>query len=623
MLCAGVLPGCCGQIRWTSTIKIHRDQTDARRDVEPNQTKTGAKNIVRVTADQSAARHYDTRTSAALSYVNGSSDRPLRYETLGAALRRAAAQWGERDALIACHQGVRLKYHELNARCETLAAGFLTALQPGDRIGIYAANCVEWMLTQYAAAKAGLILVNINPASRARELAHVLKKAGCKALVTAARFKSSDYLAMLCELAPEIRTQRSGALELESLPALRWIMSLEPCDLTGVETFDAVAGHGGADQRAQLEALAHQLQPDDPVNIQFTSGTTGSPKGATLTHFNILNNGLFTGHAMRLTPGDRVCIPVPLYHCVGMVMGNLGCLTHGAAAVYPAAAFEPLSVLKALSAERCTAMYGVPTMFMAILNHPERGQYDLSSVRTGSMAGAPCPVALMQRVVTEMNMREITIAYGMTETSPVSFQSDVDESLERRVTTVGRIHPHLEAKVVDVEGRVVPRGVSGELCTRGYSLMRGYWGEPEKTAEAIDAAGWMHTGDVAVLDPEGYCNIVGRIKDIVIRGGENIYPREVEEFLLSHPQVQAAACFGVPDPFMGEELCAWVQLRAAAESTEAEIRGFCKGRIAHYKVPRYVRFVESYPMTVSGKIQKFLMREQMIEELGLAAAVTA
>lgn len=548
----------------------------------------------------------------------------MLYETIGRALQRASEAWGDREALVARHQSVRLTYRELDERAEALAAGLLAlGLEPGDRVGIWAPNCVEWTLTQYATAKAGIILVNINPAYRVRELEYVLNKVACKALVTAATFKSSNYLDMLCELAPEIRQHAPGALRAAKLPSLRSIISLEPTNLSAATPFASVAAFAGAKERARLQEISRTLQADDPINIQFTSGTTGSPKGATLTHFNIINNGFFVGEAMRLGTEDRLCIPVPLYHCVGMVMGNLGCLTHGAMAVYPSFGFDPLAVLEAVSAERCTALYGVPTMFIAILDHPDIGRFDLSSLRTGNMAGAPCPTAVMERVISQMNMREVTIAYGMTETSPVSFQSNVDDSLERRVSTVGRIHPHVEVKIIDSERRVVPRGVSGELCTRGYSVMHGYWDDAQKTNEVIDAAGWMHTGDLAVLDEEGYCNIVGRIKDMVIRGGENIYPREIEEFLFTHPKIQAVACFGVPDPVFGEETCAWVQVRAGAQASEEEVRAFCKGKIAHYKVPRYVRFVDAFPMTVTGKIQKFLMRERMIQELGLRIEKTA
>jgi fatty-acyl-CoA synthase len=557
------------------------------------------------------------------SYVRGATSPPLMYETIGRALERAAERWPDRAAIVVRHQQRRLSYAELNSEADQLAAGLLAlGLEPGERIGIWAPNCLEWVLTQYAAAKLGLILVNVNPAYRVHELEYVLNKVGCKALVTASSFKSSDYLAMLRELAPEIE-HGGGTLQSARLPSLRAIVTLEPSELPAALSFAEVGSLARPEHRARLAQIAEDLQPDDPINIQFTSGTTGAPKGATLTHFNILNNGHQVGEAMRLTDRDRICVPVPLYHCFGMVMGNLGCLTHGAAAVYPSAGFEPLAVLEAVQAERCTALYGVPTMFIAELDHPEFDRFDLSSLRTGIMAGSPCPIAVMQRVVERMHMGEVTIAYGMTETSPVSFQSDVGDPVERRVSTVGRIHPHLEVKIVDERGRIVPRGVSGELCTRGYSVMHGYWDEPERTAEAIDAARWMHTGDLATIDAEGYCNIVGRIKDMIIRGGENIYPREIEEFLFRHPAIRAVACFGVPDPALGEVLCAWVQLRPGMRASEQEIQAFCKNQIAHYKVPRYVRFVDAFPMTVTGKVQKFVMRERMIGELALRTETTA
>ncbi len=557
------------------------------------------------------------------SYVRGASAPPLLYETIGGALERAAERWPDREAIVVRHQQRRLSYGELNCEADQLAAGLLAlGLEPGERIGIWAPNCLEWALTQYAAAKLGLILVTVNPAYRVHELEYVLNKVGCSALVTASSFKSSNYLSMLRELVPEIERGR-GPLQTARMPSLRAIISLEPSELPAVLSLAEVGSFARPEHRIHLARIAEDLQPDDPINIQFTSGTTGAPKGATLTHFSILNNGNLVGEAMRLTECDRICVPVPLYHCFGMVMGNLTCMTHGAAVVYPSAGFEPLAVLETVQAERCTALYGVPTMFIAELDHPEFSRFDLSSLRTGIMAGSPCPIAVMQRVVQHMHMREVTIAYGMTETSPVSFQSGIDDPLERRVSTVGKIHPHLEVKIVDERGRIVPRGVSGELCTRGYSVMHGYWDEPERTAEVIDATRWMHTGDLATLDSEGYCNIVGRIKDMIIRGGENIYPREIEEFLFRHPMIQAVACFGVPDSALGEVLCAWVQLRAGTQASEQQIQEFCRNQIAHYKVPRYVRFVDAFPMTVTGKVQKFIMRERMIQELGLTTQTTA
>ena len=530
---------------------------------------------------------------------------------------------GDRPALIVRHQDVRWSYAELNAKVDACAAGLIAlGLEPGDRVGIWSPNNSEWAITQFATAKAGLILVNINPAYRLAELEYALNKVGCKALITADRFKTSDYVGMLRELAPEIDGSAPGELQAARLPTLRTLIRIGgPAD--GFLGFADVLGLGGASERARLKELAPQLQFDEPINIQFTSGTTGAPKGATLTHHNILNNGFFIGEAQRLSDQDRVCIPVPLYHCFGMVLGNLACITHGAAMVYPSEGFDPLARLETVEAERCTALYGVPTMFIAELGHPEFERFDLSSLRTGIMAGSPCPIEVMKRCVSDMHMSEVTIAYGMTETSPVSTQTSFDDSLERRVTTVGRVHPHVEVKIVDGDGRIVPPGTAGELCTRGYSVMLGYWDDEEQTAEAIDAARWMHTGDLATIDEDGYCNIVGRIKDMVIRGGENVYPREIEEFLFRHPEIEAVQVVGVPDVKYGEELCAWIQLKAGASAGNEDIKAFCQGQIAHYKIPRYIKFVDAFPMTVTGKVQKFIMREEMIEELGLNEEETA
>jgi fatty-acyl-CoA synthase len=559
-----------------------------------------------------------------LSYVHGASDLPLLGDTLGVHFQRCASRWPDRPALVVREQQVRWTYAELDARIDAFAAGLLAlGLEPGDRVGIWSPNNAEWVVTQFATAKAGLILVNINPAYRTHELEYALNKVGCRALVTATSFKTSDYLAMLRELAPELAACHPGRLRSARLPELEAVIQIGGA-CPGTIAFAAVAELGtGAAQRARLAELAGRLQFDDPINIQFTSGTTGAPKGATLSHHNILNNGFFIGEAQKLGPDDKVCIPVPLYHCFGMVLGNLACVTHGAAMVYPGAGFEPLAVLRTVHEERCTALYGVPTMFIAELGHPEFRSFDLSSLRTGIMAGSPCPIEVMRRVVSEMHMGEVTIAYGMTETSPVSFQSSTDDPLERRVSTVGRIHPHLEVKIADADGRVVPRGTPGELCTRGYSVMRGYWDDPLRTAEAIDPAGWMHTGDLATIDGAGFCNIVGRIKDMVIRGGENVYPREVEEFLYAHPAVRDVQCFGVPDPKYGEELCAAIILEDGAPADAEAIRAFCEGKIAHYKVPRYVRFVDSFPTTVTGKVQKFVLRAETAVELGLAEERTA
>ncbi len=478
---------------------------------------------------------------ATLSYVCGASDEPLLYKTVGAALEDAAVQWPERIALIVSDQAIRWSYRHLNDAADRLAAGLLClGLVPGDRIGIWSPNRYEWVLTQFASAKAGLILVNINPAYRLSELEFVLNKVGCKALVLAPAFKSSDYVAMLRHIAPEISAQPADNHQLKRLPALRFLILTDAEPPPGFLSLGDVESLGTPSDRARLTVLRSLLQPEDPVNIQFTSGTTGLPKGVTLSHHNIVNNGYFVARRMRFSPSDRLCIPVPLYHCFGMVMGVLGCVTHGAAMVFPAAGFEPQSVLETIAIEGCTALYGVPTMFIAELEHPEFHRFDLKSLRTGVMAGAPCPVELMKRVVAEMHLREVTICYGMTETSPVSFQSHCDDPIERRVSTVGTIHPHLEVKIVEADGKTVPRGQRGELLTRGYSVMHGYWDEPQKSREAIDERGWMHTGDLATLDDQGYCKIVGRVKDLIIRGGENISPREIEEFLYRHPKVQEA-----------------------------------------------------------------------------------
>ena len=558
------------------------------------------------------------------SYVSGTSAVPLIGLTIGQQLDETAARYPENDALVVRHQNVRLSWAAFRDAVDTCAAGLIgLGLERGERIGIWSPNNSEWAVVQFAAAKAGLILVNINPAYRLAELEYALNKVECRALVTAEAFKSSRYLDMLQELAPELADCRPGALKAAKLPHLRTVVRLGEGKTAGMFNYADIAAHATDDARARLAALAGELQFDDPINIQFTSGTTGFPKGATLTHHNILNNGYFNGQALRLTDQDRVCIPVPLYHCFGMVMGNLMCAAYGATMVYPGEGFDPLDVLEALQAEKCTALYGVPTMFIAELDHPDFAKYDLSSLRAGTMAGSPCPIEVMKRVIADMHMEDVTIAYGMTETSPVSFQSSPDDPVERRVSTVGRIHPHVEVKIVDEAGRIVPPGTAGELLTRGYSVMRGYWNDEEKTAESIDASGWMHTGDLATIDAQGYCNIVGRIKDMVIRGGENVYPREIEEFLYTHPKVQDVQVIGVPDEKYGEELCAWIKLREGESAGADEIKDFCKGQIAHFKVPRYIEFVEAFPMTVTGKIQKFKMREETIEKLGLNLQQTA
>jgi fatty-acyl-CoA synthase len=537
-----------------------------------------------------------------LSYAHGTSSTPLLGDTIGVSLERAAALHPDSEAVVSCAQGLRLTYAELDVAVTRLAAGLLNGgIEAGDRVGIWAPNCVEWVLVQYATAKVGAILVNVNPAYRTHELGYALKQSGVKLLFSARDFKGSDYVAMV----DEVRGELDALSEVVVLGERNW-------DTLATTTPDADA----------LATRMTCLDVDDPINIQYTSGTTGFPKGATLTHHNILNNGFFVGEFCSYDERDRICVPVPFYHCFGMVMGNLAAITHAACVVIPAPSFEPGATLDAVTSERCTSLYGVPTMFVAMLADRSFGEHDLSSLRTGIMAGSPCPTEVMKRVVDEMHMAEVSICYGMTETSPVSTQTRKDDPLERRVGTVGRAGPHVEVKVVDpVSGATVPRGETGELCTRGYSVMLGYWEEPAKTAEAIDGAGWMHTGDLATMDHEGYLNIVGRSKDMVIRGGENIYPREVEEFLYSHPDITDAQVVGVPDEKYGEELCAWVQLRAGAvELDAAALKSFCQGKLAHYKVPRYVICVEAFPMTVTGKVQKNLMREQSIDRLGLGHA---
>ena len=495
------------------------------------------------------------------SYVNGVSDTPLRYQTIGEALEEAVARYGDREALVVRHQDIRWTYAEFAEQVEAFAAGLVAlGLEPGERVGVWAPNCVEWVIAQFATARAGLIQVNVNPAYRRAELDYALNKVGCRALITADRFKSSDYISMLRDLAPELDRCAPGALRSERLPDLEIVIRLGQEKTHGFYNFSDIPALARDKDFARLKEVQAGLSPDDAINIQFTSGTTGSPKGATLTHFNILNNGFFVGQAMNFTEQDRLCIPVPLYHCFGMVMSNLACITHGACMVFPGDSFDPLATLQTVEEENCTALQGVPTMFIAELDHPEFDRFDLSSLRTGIMAGAACPIEVMKKVVSKMHMDEVTIAYGMTETSPVSFQSNPSDSLEKRVSTVGRIHPHVEVKIVDETGRVVPIGEKGELCTRGYSVMKGYWGDAEKTAEAIDEAGWMHTGDLAILDEDGFCNIVGRVKDMLIRGGENIYPREIEEFLYRYEKIMDVQVFGVPDEKYGEEICAWIRL---------------------------------------------------------------
>jgi len=550
-----------------------------------------------------------------LSYDRGAVDKPLIEQTLGDFFDAMVAKQPDHEALVSRHEGQRFTYRELQTQSNRLASALLkTGLVPGDRVGIWSHNNAPWILMQIATAKVGLVLVNINPAYRTSEVEYALNKVGCKLLVTMAQFKTSDYLGMLRELGPT---------RLPLLQHTVWIDKSGDADQAGMQRFSDLLATGDP-RDARVAEVGATLNATDPINIQFTSGTTGFPKGATLTHRNILNNGFFVGECMRLTPADRLCIPVPMYHCFGMVLGVLACLTHGSTIVFPNDGFDALSVLETVQAEKCTALHGVPTMFIAELDHPRFAEFDLSTLRTGIMAGTACPIEVMKRVVDRMHLGEITIAYGMTETSPVSCQSAADTPLDKRVATVGKVQPHIEVKIVDPEtGATMPRGQSGELCTRGYSVMHGYWDDEPRTREAIDAEHWMHTGDLATMDDEGYVNIVGRIKDLVIRGGENIYPREIEEFLYRHPKVQDVQVVGLPDKKYGEELCAWVIVKPGQTATEDEIRDFCKGQIAHYKVPKYIQFVTEFPMTVTGKIQKFKIRDAMKSQLGLDEVKTA
>lgn len=551
-----------------------------------------------------------------LSQLAGPTSESLLEETIGRAFDRTVEQFPDADALVVRHQNIRWTYREYQREVERLACGLLAlGIAPGERVGIWAPNCYEWCLTQYATARIGAIMVCINPAYRSYELEYALNKVQCKALITAERFKSSDYLAMLRELAPELASCKPGKLRSGKLPHLELVIRMGDGRTPGMCNFAEVCEMGGEPERECMARIAALLSPTDAINIQFTSGTTGNPKGATLTHRNILNNGKLVGDGMRLTERDRLCIPVPLYHCFGMVMASLACVTHGSAAVFPGEAFEPGATLAAVAEERCTALHGVPTMFIAELDHPQFSDFDLGSLRTGIMAGAPCPVEVMQRVLQQMHMSEVLIAYGQTETSPVNHMTTIDDSIEKRVGTVGRPAPHCEIRIIDAEGAVVPVGEKGEICCRGYSVMQGYWDDAERTAETIDSEGWLHSGDIGVMDAQGYTQVTGRIKDLIIRGGENIYPREVEEFLYTHPAIQEVQVFGIPDQRYGEQVCAWVRLRAGAALSADELRAYCRDRITHFKIPHYIRFVDDFPMTVTGKMQKFLMRQQMEEEL--------
>lgn len=561
-----------------------------------------------------------TRQSTPISYVNGISDTPLKGQTIGDCFDETVARFPDREALLSLHQGLRYTWKELQDAVDQAARALLAlGVKRGERVGIWSPNCAEWTITQFATAKIGAILVNINPSYRTHELEYALKQSAASTLILQGQFKASDYVATLAELAPELREGGPGTFKSAKLPELKRVVCLDADRaLTGMFSWQSMLAYANEVSAEHLAEVQGTLQFDDPINIQYTSGTTGAPKGATLSHHNILNNGFFVARTMALTEKDRMVIPVPLYHCFGMVMGNLGCVTHGATMIYPGDGFDPEQTLRAVSEEKATTLYGVPTMFIAELEHPDFESYDLSHLRTGIMAGSICPIEVMRKVIDKMNMQDVTICYGMTETSPVSFQTQTDAPLEKRVTTVGTIHPHLEVKLVSPEtGAVMPRGETGELCTRGYSVMLGYWNNEEATAKSIDSAGWMHTGDLATMDDDGYVAIVGRIKDMIIRGGENIYPREIEDFLYTHSAISDVQVIGVPDEKYGEEVMAWVKLADGQSLTEDELKAFCKGKIAHYKVPRYVKFVDEFPMTVTGKIQKFKMREEATHELGL------
>ncbi|MEZ7909544.1 MAG: AMP-binding protein [Pseudomonadales bacterium] len=563
--------------------------------------------------------------SIKVSYASGTSDKPLLGMTIGEAFDRTVSLHADREAIISIHQNMRLTYRQLSEQVNIAAKALMAlGLQKGDRIGIWSPNNLEWLITQYASAKIGSVLVTINPAYRSHELDYVLKQSGCRALVIQNQFKTSDYEGMVRELCPQLNRCLPGQLEHSEFKSLSSVISMTSSSVTGIFDWQAMLALASSTSDDELQLRAQQLDMDEAINIQYTSGTTGFPKGATLSHHNILNNGYFTAGTMNFTEVDKLVVPVPLYHCFGMVMANLGCLTHGACLVYPSEGFEPEAVLQAVQQEQATALYGVPTMFIAELALDNFTDYDLSSLRTGVMAGAPCPVETMKQVNELMHMTEVEIAYGMTETSPVSFQTRVDAPLAKRVSTVGTVHPHVEVKIINAEtGKTCPVNEMGELCTRGYSVMIGYWENDAATASAIDDAGWMHTGDIAIMDNEGYVNIVGRIKDMIVRGGENVYPREIEEYLMNHDCIEDVQVTGVPDPKFGEEIIAWVSLKSGAKMNEDDIKAYCKGNIAHYKVPRYIKFTDEFPMTVTGKIQKYKMRQVSIAELGLEELKTA
>ena len=557
-------------------------------------------------------------TGLGLSYAHGGGGPPLRGMTVGATLDAAAARWPEQEALVVVEQDIRWTWRELRDRARELAAGLVaTGLKPGERIGMLAPNRAEWLVAQFGTAYAGLILVNINPAYRPAELEYALNKVGCRALISETRFKTSNYVDMMRSLAPELVAAVPGQLHAARLPKLRTVIHLGAEPLPGMFSFADVLRRAGADSQRAVAAIGSGLDFDAPINIQFTSGTTGSPKAATLTHHNMINNAAMSAAVMKFSPADRLCVPVPMYHCFGMVLGTLLCATSGATIVFPAAGFDARATLEAIAGEACTALHGVPTMFIAMLDEPGFAQHDLSKLRTGIMAGAPCPIELMQRVIGDMHMSEITIGYGMTEAGPLTTQTSPDDAIELRVGTVGRTLPYTETKIVDGAGHIVAPGIAGELYVRGYNVMPGYWGDPEKTAKDIDPAHWLHTGDIATMDENGYIRIVGRIKDMLIRGGENIYPREIEDFLYTNPKIEQVEVVGVPDAKFGEEIAACIRLRDGEQASAEEIRGFCRGRLAHYKIPRFIRFVDEFPLTVTGKVQKFVLREQLSAELGL------
>ncbi len=549
------------------------------------------------------------------SYTCGPQDKPLLAMTIGEAFDQTVARFPDREALVAREQDIRMSWSELGVLVNKSARALLALdIKPGERVGIWSPNCVQWLVAQFATAKVGAILVNINPAYRSSELEYVLKQSGCSWLISASSFKNSDYHAMISDLLPELAPATPGKLESPRLPKLKGIISLSDKPALGMMTWQSVLSGAHVISEEMLAEVSNTLQFDDAINIQYTSGTTGFPKGATLSHYNILNNGYMVGESLGLTEHDRMVIPVPLYHCFGMVMGNLGALTHGSTIIYPGAAFDPSITLRTVAEEKATVLYGVPTMFIAMLDSEELADLDLSSLRTGIMAGSICPIEVMKRVMSDMHMEEVQIAYGMTETSPVSTQTAANDSIEHRTTSVGRTQPNLESKIVNDEGRIVPRGQIGELCTRGYSVMLGYWNNPDATKEAIDSARWMHTGDLAIMDDDGYVKIVGRNKDMIIRGGENIYPREIEEFLYTHECVADVQVVGIPCEKFGEEIVAWVQLHQGDEISEDDLKEYCKGKIAHFKVPRFIKFVDEFPMTISGKVQKFKMRDISVEE---------